>query len=216
VTTGGSSGGGSSSAGENEDTGENEDGNEEEEASQTTANSKPSKTSASNDGGDSAPSPSKTSKPSTGASNLNLDFTTLSSASELDSYLSSNGLRVSTDHIGSEPITHTFVKENIDWVDGSLRMIVKGQSGNGDISSSEFATSDAFLCKFLSILAFVRDSSLTRFQTDGTVTTRLKASDVPGVCHGKTSFPPSSAIDARLSFATVDRHLLLHQRQSRS
>ncbi|GAA5995078.1 hypothetical protein JCM5350_003996 [Sporobolomyces pararoseus] len=149
-------GGGETNNGEVDD----DDGAEEEGGGgDSTSKAKPSKTSGSSN------SPVSTNKPSTSiGTSLSLDFTTLSSATDLDSYLASNGLEISTDLIETEPITHTFRRENIDWVDGALRMIVKGQSGNGDISSSEFATTDSFLY--------------------GSVTTRLKASDVAGVCHG--------------------------------
>ncbi|GAA5949890.1 hypothetical protein JCM3765_007726 [Sporobolomyces pararoseus] len=159
-------GGGGSTAGGDQDENEQDEtegkGAEESDEADSTSKPKPTKTSGSSN---SKPSASSTKKPSTSVgTGLSLDFTTLSSASELDSYLSSNGIEVSTDPIGSEPITHTFKKENVDWVDGALRMTVKGQSGNGDISSSEITTTDSFFY--------------------GSVTTRLKASDVAGVCHG--------------------------------
>ncbi|GAA6011725.1 hypothetical protein JCM11491_000730 [Sporobolomyces phaffii] len=107
------------------------------------------------------------SRPSTGTSNgttLKLDFTTLASSDELERYLADNGFSIATEFIETEPITHTFKKENIDWSDGALRMIVRGQKGSGDISSSEFRTDQSFLY--------------------GRVTTRAKSSPVPGVCHG--------------------------------
>ncbi|GAA5851722.1 hypothetical protein JCM5353_002067 [Sporobolomyces roseus] len=96
---------------------------------------------------------------------LNLDFGSLTSADELDNYLSENGLWISdygTVNIG--PLLHGFHKDNTDWVDGAIRMKVVGQSGEGEVSSSEFATKDKFLY--------------------GRVTTRFRASPVPGVCHG--------------------------------
>ncbi|GAA5923626.1 uncharacterized protein JCM15063_003708 [Sporobolomyces koalae] len=95
---------------------------------------------------------------------LLLDFTTLKSASELLPYLTKHKLSITNDFIASKPITHSFKKELVDWEDGALRMTVKGQSGNDDIKSSEVQTTDAFLY--------------------GRVTTRFKASPVPGVCHG--------------------------------
>jgi len=96
---------------------------------------------------------------------LNVDFGSLSSADELEGYLSENGLWISdygTVNIG--PLLHGFHKENTDWVDGAIRMKVVGQTGDGEVSSSELATKDKFLY--------------------GRVTTRFRASPVPGVCHG--------------------------------
>ncbi|GAA5995075.1 hypothetical protein JCM5350_003995 [Sporobolomyces pararoseus] len=97
---------------------------------------------------------------------LNLDFTSLTSNDQLEPYLDENRIRISTygtvRTIG--PILHGFYRENVDWVDGSLRLLVRGQTGDGEVSSGEFETQDKMLY--------------------GRVTTRMKASPVPGVCHG--------------------------------
>ncbi|GAA5834927.1 hypothetical protein JCM3766R1_002042 [Sporobolomyces carnicolor] len=119
---------------------------------------KPSKTSVAT----SSPASSSSPKPLTGS--LSLDFSTVTSTEELYDYMTANGLEITEDFIATKPITHTFYKENIDFGEGALRMRVKGQSGEEDISSSEFQTTSAFLY--------------------GSVTTRAKASPVPGVCHG--------------------------------
>ncbi|GAA5949888.1 hypothetical protein JCM3765_007725 [Sporobolomyces pararoseus] len=125
-------------------------------ASSSTKNSSPT-------GGSSSPSSSLA--PLYGE-NLNLDFTSLTSSDELEPYLEENRVRISTygavRTIG--PILHGFYRENVDWVDGSLRLLVKGQTGDGEVSSGEFETMDKMLY--------------------GRVTTRMKASPVPGVCHG--------------------------------
>ncbi|GAA5884550.1 hypothetical protein JCM16303_000023 [Sporobolomyces ruberrimus] len=161
VSTASSGGGGYDAS----DSGDGEGGSEDEEGEGSKP--KPSKPTETSESDDPKSSPTSSGKPSSGGisgGSLSLDFTTLSSGDELESYLAEKGLRISTDFIDSEPMTHTFKKENVDWVDGAMRLIVKGQSGSGDISSSEIATTDSFLY--------------------GRVTTRMKASDVPGVCHG--------------------------------
>lgn len=51
------------------------------------------------------------------------------------------GIRAATDHIGSEPLTHTFAKKNVYVEDGFLVLNVPGgQAGNDDISSAEIST----------------------------------------------------------------------------
>ncbi|GAA6018694.1 hypothetical protein JCM10207_009015, partial [Rhodosporidiobolus poonsookiae] len=96
---------------------------------------------------------------------LLLDFTSSPSPS-LEVYLTSNGLIISVGQILSKPVTHSFVKANVDWADGALRLKVDGQSEGGteDVKSGELYTEKAVLY--------------------GTVTTRAKGSPVPGVCHG--------------------------------
>lgn len=106
-------------------TGSSEGGSEEEEeeedecdlcldeADEEPASGEPTKTSGTDES-----TPSSTGKPpSSGGGlygeNLMVDFSTLKSADDLSSFLSENGLRVSTDEIGSEPITHTFLSENV-------------------------------------------------------------------------------------------------------
>lgn len=164
------------------DTGSDEVRNEEEEDSRATPKPRPSSTeeeemespqaSKSREGGEPA-KPTSDSSVSGGGSDLptlfgndlNVDFGSLTSADELDNYLSENGLWISdygTVNIG--PLLHGFHKENTDWVDGAISMKVVGQQGEGEVSSSEFATKDKFLY--------------------GRVTTRFRASPVPGVCHG--------------------------------
>ncbi|GAA6058728.1 hypothetical protein JCM10212_003416 [Sporobolomyces blumeae] len=129
--------------------------------------------SATRPGGPNTASPTNTGSPgSSGGSSaspplygtLSVDFGSLDSADGLEAFLSENKLAISDYPVGSTPVTHSFLKENVDWVDGALRLIVTGQSGNGDVKSGEIATTEDFLY--------------------GTVTTRLKASPVPGVCHG--------------------------------
>ncbi|GAA6011722.1 hypothetical protein JCM11491_000729 [Sporobolomyces phaffii] len=131
--------------------------------------------------GDGSPSPTSTStapgknKPGASSSSvlgplygddLNVDFTSLGSPDELEPYLAKNGLRISdygtVTTIG--PILHGFYSENVDWEDGALRLRVVGQTGDGEVSSGEFETLDKFLY--------------------GRVTTRVKATPVPGICHG--------------------------------
>lgn len=106
-------------------TGSNEGGSEEKdeeedecdlcsnEGDEESTSAVPSKTS---DSYVSTP-PSTGKPPSSGGGlygeNLMVDFSTLKSADDLSSFLSENGLRVSTDEIGSEPITHTFLSENV-------------------------------------------------------------------------------------------------------
>jgi hypothetical protein len=113
----------------------------------------------------SSTSSSSSSLPPLYGNDLNLDFSTISSASELESYLNENRLRISDyGEVNIGPIMHGFYGKNVDWVDGAMRLIVRGQTGKGEVSSGEVATRDAMLY--------------------GRVTTRMKASPIPGVCHG--------------------------------
>ncbi|GAA5912134.1 hypothetical protein JCM6882_003064 [Rhodosporidiobolus microsporus] len=133
----------------------------------TTGDSSPSSAASASPSSSSSTSGTSSLPPLVGTSLL-VDFSSYSgsSASDLSSFLSSYGLVVSTDFIGSTPVTHTFMEENIDWEDGALRLKVTGQSAGGteDVKSAEFATTDNILY--------------------GRVTTRAKASPVEGVCHG--------------------------------
>ncbi|GAA6048122.1 hypothetical protein NBRC10513_003761 [Rhodotorula toruloides] len=96
---------------------------------------------------------------------LLVDFSTYTPSSSVSSFLTSHALEISTDPIGSTPISHTFLASNVDIVDGALRLKVTGQSGRGDIKSAEVSTKEKGILY-------------------GRVTTRAKASPVPGVCHG--------------------------------
>ncbi|BGP04260.1 hypothetical protein JCM10049v2_000058 [Rhodotorula toruloides] len=98
-------------------------------------------------------------------SQLLVDFSTFAPSSSVSSFLTSHNLEISTDPIGSTPISHTFLASNVDIVDGALRLKVTGQSGKGDIKSAEVSTKEKGILY-------------------GRVTTRAKASPVPGVCHG--------------------------------
>ncbi|BGP21185.1 glycoside hydrolase family 16 protein [Rhodotorula toruloides] len=96
-------------------------------------------------------------------SQLLVDFSTFTSG-DTPSFLTSHSLQISTDPIGSTPISHRFLASNVDIVDGAWRLKVTGQSGNGDIKSAEVSTKEQGILY-------------------GRVTTRAKASPVPGVCH---------------------------------
>ncbi|GAA5992109.1 hypothetical protein JCM11641_003526 [Rhodosporidiobolus odoratus] len=139
----------------------------------------PSKAASDTTNSAAAPSSSSSSSPSSSSSSsgnlpplvgtdLLVDFSTYTSASgDLSTFLSKNGLHISDYPVGSEPVTHTFVPENVDFDEGegAIRLKVDGQSsGKEDVKSGEIATTSEILY--------------------GTVTTRAKASPVEGVCHG--------------------------------
>lgn len=97
---------------------------------------------------------------------LDVDFSTFaSSGKSLVSFLNQHELYVSGYQVGSEPLAHTFVKDNVDVQNGALRLKVDGQSGEGDVKSAEIAT-------FASNIRY------------GTFTTVAKLTPVPGICAG--------------------------------
>ncbi|KPV77932.1 glycoside hydrolase family 16 protein [Rhodotorula graminis WP1] len=96
---------------------------------------------------------------------LDVDFSTFVDGSDINSFLDRHQLYVSDYSVGSEPLSHTFVKRNVDIVAGSLRLKVDGQSGSGDVKSAEVGTYDSDI----------------RY---GTFTTIAKLTPVEGVCAG--------------------------------
>lgn len=105
-----------------------------------------------------------------------------------------------------------------------MRLKVTGQDGDGDIKSAEFATTDSILCMSSPCsTSSLRQPQLTSsLRVDGRVTTRMKASPVPGTCHGKFALDlrrdfASSLLDEyrpliSLSLSHPDRYILLHER----
>ncbi|KAM0751254.1 concanavalin A-like lectin/glucanase [Meredithblackwellia eburnea MCA 4105] len=88
---------------------------------------------------------------------FNVDFSTYNGGSVTD-FLNANRLSVSNYTVGSTPLPHTFTPDNVDIVNGALRLKVTG----GSINSAEIAT------KFTMLYA--------------NITTRAKISKVPGTC----------------------------------
>lgn len=132
---------------------------------------------------------------------LLVDFSTFSSSSgSASSFLASHNLEISTDPIGSTPISHTFLASNVDIVDGALRLKVTGQSGKGDIKSAEVSTKEKRILY-------------------GRVTTRAKASPVPGVwCVGPSLARREEAEEKtdEVTSRRKPRPVFLHERQPRS
>ncbi|GAA5906326.1 hypothetical protein JCM8208_003518 [Rhodotorula glutinis] len=96
---------------------------------------------------------------------LDVDFSTFVQGSDIASFLDQHQLYVSDYPVGSVLLKHTFVKDNVDIVDGALRLKVDGQSGHGDVKSAEIGTYDSDI----------------RY---GTFTTIAKLTPVEGVCAG--------------------------------
>lgn len=96
---------------------------------------------------------------------IDIDFSTYSSGSgSVSSFLSSNGLYVSSYQVGSTPSTHTFTPDNVNIANGALQMTVTGGAASGsDIKSAEVGTTQS------SILY-------------GNITTTAKISSVEGAC----------------------------------
>ncbi|KPV77949.1 glycoside hydrolase family 16 protein [Rhodotorula graminis WP1] len=96
---------------------------------------------------------------------LLIDFSTFSSTDTVTGFLEAAGLAISDWPVGFEPISVMMTPDNVDIVDGALSLKVTGQSGTGEVQSAEVATVEQGILY-------------------GKVTTRAKASPVPGVCHG--------------------------------
>ncbi|GAA5892004.1 hypothetical protein JCM8208_002966 [Rhodotorula glutinis] len=150
---------------------------EGDEASPSRSSSSPTRApSASSTAGEkskaSSSSPSSsTSTPSSGTlpalygEQLLIDFSTFSSSDTVKGFLDAAGLAISDWPVGFEPISVMMTPDNVDIVDGALSLKVTGQPGTGEVQSAEVATVEQGILY-------------------GKVTTRAKASPVPGVCHG--------------------------------
>ncbi|GAA5912136.1 hypothetical protein JCM6882_003065 [Rhodosporidiobolus microsporus] len=141
---------------------------DEEQSPSSPTDASASSPSSTNTPASSSSSSGTSSLPPLAGTSLLVDFSTYSgsSSSDLDSFLSSHGLMIST--YGSlfiGPIGHAFTRETVDYADGALRLKVVGQSsGTDEVQGAEVATVEDVLY--------------------GVVTTRAKASPVAGVCHG--------------------------------
>lgn len=76
-----------------------------------------------------------------GAIPLNVDFTTFS-GTDVEGFLTENGLAISKYDVASTPIPHVFLAENVDIVDGALRLKVDGDAKSTNVRSAEIATSE--------------------------------------------------------------------------
>ncbi|GAA5841681.1 hypothetical protein JCM11251_007053, partial [Rhodosporidiobolus azoricus] len=166
---------GSGGGGERGDSDKDEQGEETARPSRTAGDSGNDGDNSPTRTGGSDPTSSGTRTPSSSSSSgslpplvgtdLLIDFTTFD-GSDLESFLSSHGIAISTyGSVFIGPIGHTFIRETVDWADGALRLKVVGQSsGTEEVKSAEIATVETI--------------------TYGTVTTKAKATAVKGVCHG--------------------------------
>ncbi|TNY23766.1 concanavalin A-like lectin/glucanase domain-containing protein [Rhodotorula diobovata] len=109
--------------------------------------------------------PSNSSLPGLSGEQLFVDFSTFSSSDTVESFLSKAGLVISVWPVDFTPISVMMTPDNVDIVDGALRLKVTGQTGSGQVQSAEVATAEQAILY-------------------GKVTTRAKASPVAGVCHG--------------------------------
>ncbi|GAA5898977.1 hypothetical protein JCM6882_004583 [Rhodosporidiobolus microsporus] len=100
------------------------------------------------------------------------DFT--GSHGQVESWLNERGLEVSSWPIDSTPLPHTYLVENVDIVDGSLRLKVPGVSGDADVTGGEVATQASDILY-------------------GTFTTVARTSPVAGVCHGFFTYTNDNA-----------------------
>jgi len=132
-----------------------------DEGDEEPAKAKPSKTSDSDESTPASTGKPSTDKPSTDkpstdkpssslgtlyGENLMVDFSTLKSASELSSFLSENGLRVSTDEIGSEPITHTFL------VSRQISSLSRGERNTDGLDCSDRECKSSKLFSFVIVI----------------------------------------------------------------
>ncbi|ORY50677.1 concanavalin A-like lectin/glucanase domain-containing protein, partial [Leucosporidium creatinivorum] len=119
-----------------------------------------------------------------GATELSISFSSYTSSDSVASFLEAQGLAISNYDVGSTPYIHNFDAANVDIVDGVLNlMVLGGTKEGGSVSSSEVAT--------------VVDNILF-----GEITTRARATKVPGVCHGFFYYLASrtESLQVRLSF----------------
>lgn len=109
---------------------------------------------------------------------INIDFSTYSSASEsVSSFLSSNGLYISSYQVATTPSTHTFTPDNVNIANGALQMTVSGGAASGsDIKSAEVGTTQS------SILY-------------ANITTTAKISNVAGACSVSLLLVGSGVLD---------------------
>ncbi|GJN91956.1 hypothetical protein Rhopal_004984-T1 [Rhodotorula paludigena] len=96
---------------------------------------------------------------------LNVDFSTYKPGTSLDRFVDEHQLYISTYNTEAEPISRIFLRENVDIVDGTLRLRVNGYSGSDEVEGAEIGT--------------YADDILY-----GTFTTVAKLTDVPGICAG--------------------------------
>lgn len=106
--------------------------------------------------------PSNSSLPGLSGEQLFVDFSTFSSSDTVESFLSKAGLVISVWPVDFTPISVMMTPDNVDIVDGALRLKVTGQTGSGQVQSAEVATAEQAILY-------------------GKVTTRAKASPVAGV-----------------------------------
>lgn len=124
--------------------------------------------------------PSSGSLPALYGEQLNIDFSAFSSSDTVKGFLKAAGLAISNWPVGFEPISVMMTPDNVDIVDGALSLKVTGQSGKGEVQSAEVATVEQGILY-------------------GKVTTRAKASPVPGVWCVQLSPSLAAAADAALT-----------------
>ncbi|GAA5854127.1 hypothetical protein JCM9279_002841 [Rhodotorula babjevae] len=130
-----------------------------------TADDAPKSKSSSSSPSSSTSTPSSGSLPALYGEQLHVDFSTFSSSDTVDGFLQAAGLAASDWPVAFEPVSVMMTPDNVDIVDGALSLKVTGSSGMGEVQSAEVATVEQGILY-------------------GKVTTRAKASPVPGVCHG--------------------------------
>ncbi|KAI5476568.1 glycoside hydrolase family 16 protein [Pseudohyphozyma bogoriensis] len=117
---------------------------------------------------------------------LDIDFSTFTTGDSVAKFLSGYDIAVSDYTVGTTPNEHAFVPDNVAIVDGVLQLTVSGGAGSGTVPSAEIATNFKVLY--------------------ANITTRAKASSVPGVCHGFFSYKDNSTTP--LGFGEIDIEIL--------
>ncbi|GAA6015842.1 hypothetical protein JCM11491_007205 [Sporobolomyces phaffii] len=117
------------------------------------------------------PTPAAPSTPKVPAGGHYIDFSTYKSNQGVDAFLKQHGYMVSTSIVERDrdlplALPRVHLRENVDIVDGALRLKVKGYPGGAadSVESGEIESLDAYQY--------------------GTLETWAKATDVPGVCQG--------------------------------
>ncbi|KAH0579880.1 hypothetical protein H2248_002708 [Termitomyces sp. 'cryptogamus'] len=85
-----------------------------------------------------------------------INFSGVSPGTNVTSFLSSNGISISSYGVTSGPVPHTFTPNNLAFDSGSLNMKVSAYAGSGAILSSQMVTNDIF--KYASVRTVLKSS----------------------------------------------------------